>query len=181
MMKKLFSILLVQVLAVASCSKPRSWVELHNDAVKDGYAKLPDAASFAARHQAVSFIENINMESLPKKWKMVAVVDGKYEVIYEIPITYDDRSSKVIGQEGEDVMVINEIEAIVTDGSGVTRTSFGGFQEEIRGERLRALKAANWDLRAVGAPLPVAPLPNIDVYWSRWERLYPEQAGKGRK
>jgi hypothetical protein len=147
----------------------------HNKAVETGYETIDFASSIRSKYQAVSFIESFQNFSLPEKWLTVFYVNGRYEVVLEVPVSYNTQENIITPDIENSILRIFEISRVAANGGGAYHISYGSDQREMTISEIRDLEKAGWDFEGTGILPEEAKMPNLEDYIQSWGETYPDQ------
>jgi hypothetical protein len=146
----------------------------HAQAVEDGYKSVEFAASIRSKFQAISSIQNFKHISLPQTWQTMFYVYGRYEMVLQVPITYDTASGDVIPLIEESELHIFNISSVSVD-SEVYHVSYQGSQRKLSFSEIKNLAETGWNFEEIGIFPEQAKIPNLEDYIQSWGEMYPDQ------
>jgi hypothetical protein len=147
----------------------------HDQAIEEGYKSIDFVEAIRKKYPAVSFIENFRHFSLPQKWKTIFFVNGRYELVLEIPVSYDVKSLRLNPSMSELELHIFEISDVSIIDGGRFHIRYRGDQRRLNFRDIQALDKSNWDFEGIGLSPEGPPIPNFEGYIQSWVPKYPAQ------
>ncbi len=147
----------------------------HEKAIEEGYRSIDYADSIRKKYPSVSLIENFRHFSLTQKWKTIFFVNGRYEIVLEIPVSYDEKSLRPSALKSKSEMHIFEIAEVRVIDGGRYHVKYKGDQRRLNSSDIEDLAKSGWDFESIGLLNKGAPIPNFEGYIQSWVPKYPAQ------